>query len=90
MGSWTIEYLDREKATSGPNNGFCQIYTDYFWVVHSERGLAFAKFPNNYGLGHPWCSLHRAVAERMAGADPKCTVERIARVLVPIDLRDYD
>jgi hypothetical protein len=90
MSSYTIVYLAKEAAINGPKDGFCRVMSNYFWVVHPENGLVFAKFRGDHGLGSPQCNTNKSLADRFVNSYPGCTVEFYERVFVPVNLRDFE
>jgi hypothetical protein len=59
-------------------------YRNSWWVVHPERGLAFFR----KGFSSPQCNTNEQIARRLCPAWGE--IKFIERVLVPLNIRDYD
>ncbi|MCP3962412.1 MAG: hypothetical protein GY719_31610 [bacterium] len=79
----TYRYLDVEKHTSTPPDGFADILRDRWWQVHPEKGLVIY---TTGGAFSPLCNTNRSVVERMpAGRE----VRHLDFVWLPHDCKDY-
>lgn len=58
-------------------------YMNNYWVVHSEKGLAFW----NKGYGSPQCNSNEELLKRLCPEWGE--VKFIERVLVPCNITDY-
>lgn len=76
-------YLDLEKHTSIPPDGFVWVLRDRWWQVHPERGLAI--YVAN-GAFSPQCNTHRGIVERQPA---NLEVRHIPFVWLPHNCHDY-
>lgn len=82
-------FLPKDQAINGPTHGFCQVYSNRWWVVHPEKGLAFFWSKGVKGLGSPQCNSNESISRRLGTTIEGATLEFIPRVFVPINLGDW-
>lgn len=81
-----VDYLDIEKHTGLPPEGFVQILRERYWVVHPEEGLKICRGPEG-GWYSPQCNANESLVERFCGDDH--VVQFHAFVWLPHDCQDY-
>lgn len=91
------KFLPFDEAASPAGGGHFFHYTDCYWVVHPERGLAFFNPPGrngrrrSHGLGAAQCNTDprsREFAARMGYPWP-AEVRLIVSAWVPVNISDY-
>lgn len=83
-------FLSEDIATAPPNNGFCLIIRNRWWVVCPNRGLVFFWSRGERGLGSPQCNNNESIAKRLGNNKIfNTSIKFIPLVFVPIDLWDY-
>ena len=62
-------------------------YPESWWLVTPEREVLF--FTKHSDHASPQCNANKAVADRLFGKYPCCTVERLPIVFLDHDCHDY-